>query len=82
MNQAHETSIRPIRAIRKDVLGVTQKQLADIAGVSQTSVSRWEDGTLSPNASEMSRIRDFARDNGKPWSDTWFFEPPRRETPQ
>jgi predicted transcriptional regulator len=73
----HEQPIAPpIRSVRKDVLGVTQKQFAEIAGVSQASVSRWEDGALFPSSDEMARIREFAITSRKPWNDSWFFEAP------
>jgi len=75
MAKADETPT-PIRVIRKNVLGATQKEFAAIAGVSQASVSRWEDGSLFPDAVEMARIRAFAKESGKVWSDSWFFEPP------
>ena len=76
MNQSPKPPSFPIRSIRKDVLGVTQKQLAELVGVTQGTVSKWEDGTLFPNVREMSIIRDFARKNGKPWSDSWVFDNP------
>lgn len=66
----------PIRVIRKVVLGVTQKQFAEIAGASQTAVSRWEDGCQVPSLDELAKIRKFAVDAGKPWDDSWFFEQP------
>lgn len=62
--------------IRKKVLGLSQQALADVAGVSQATVSRWENGELEPNRDEMSLIRSKAIDDGKAWDDSWFFEVP------
>lgn len=45
-----------IRALRKDVLGMSQAELAAAAGVKQSTVSRWERGELSPSLDEVSRI--------------------------
>ncbi|GAA4247866.1 helix-turn-helix domain-containing protein [Azospirillum formosense] len=68
--------MKPIRYIRKTVLGVSQGEFARIAGSTQTTVSRWERGELEPSRSEMARIRDYAKASGKPWDDSWFFDPP------
>lgn len=45
-----------IRDIRKKVLGLSQTDLARIAGVKQSTVSRWESGELSPSLSDVSKI--------------------------
>lgn len=68
--------IGPIVYIRKQVFGVNQAALADIAGVSQGTVSKWESGELAPDQSEMSRIRQEAMARGVAWDDRWFFEAP------
>jgi transcriptional regulator with XRE-family HTH domain len=68
--------MKPITHIRKNVLGLSQKALADVAGVSQATVSRWEHGALEPNRDEMDLIRSKAIDAGKDWDDRWFFEAP------
>ena len=65
-----------ISSIRKEILGVSQAALAEIAGVTQPTVSRWERGELSPSLEEMERIRDYAQQRGLAWSDSWFFDPP------
>lgn len=46
----------PIERIRKSVLGLSQAQFAAIAGVRQSTVSRWETGELSPSIREVGRI--------------------------
>lgn len=66
-----------ITHIRKNVLGMNQAELASLAGVSQGTVSRWEQGKLSPSFEEMRRIREEAKRRGKRWNDTWFFEEPK-----
>lgn len=62
--------------IRNVVFGVTQRELADIAGTKQATVSRWESGELFPDQEQMARIRDTAIERGLDWSDSWFFELP------
>lgn len=60
--------------IRKVKLGVSQSALAEIAGVDQSTVSRWESGPLAPGFWEMLRIREYARERGLSWEDRWFFD--------
>lgn len=62
--------------IRKTVLGITQVEFAAIAGVTQGTVSRWENGEGSPTLAEMARVRDEARARGIDWKDDWLFEQP------
>lgn len=38
--------------------GVTQKQLADMIGVDQALISRWESGKISPNKEHLQRIKE------------------------
>ena len=71
--------MHPIEHIRKNVFGLTQGELATVAGVSQPTVCRWEAGSLEPNRTEMQRIRDEARSRGLPWDDSLFFETPVAE---
>lgn len=63
-----------MHTIRKEILKLSQKEMADLTGVAQTTVSRWETGVLAPNRDEMIRIRQAAKDKGASWSDTLFFE--------
>jgi hypothetical protein len=65
-----------IKHIRKNVFDVSQAVFGEIAGTTQASVSRWETGELTPNHTEMSRIRGEAIRRGLTWDDRWFFEPP------
>lgn len=69
--------MRPIEHIRRNVLSMTQSQLAELTRVSQATVSRWERGELEPSRAEMEIIRQagLAR-KGRRWSDRWFFEIP------
>jgi transcriptional regulator with XRE-family HTH domain len=68
-----------IKFIRKTVFKVTQAEFADIAGVVQASVSRWENG-IAPSLDEMQAIRSAAAARGIEWNDAWFFEQPPLET--
>lgn len=70
MNQLHRIRCRVFRA--------TQIEMAAIAGVRQSQVSRWENGLRRPSLREMERIRAEARKRGLPWDDRWFFEAPEK----
>jgi transcriptional regulator with XRE-family HTH domain len=74
--------MRPIEHIRRNVFRLKQGPFAEIAGTTQPSVSRWERGEQNPDAAEMARIRDAAREQGLEWDDSLFFEVPPTETPQ
>ncbi|HWL06754.1 MAG TPA: helix-turn-helix domain-containing protein [Xanthobacteraceae bacterium] len=65
----------PMSSIRRNVFGGTQSAFAQIAGVTQATVSRWERGELEPSREEMARIRSAAHERGIAWDDRWFFEP-------
>jgi transcriptional regulator with XRE-family HTH domain len=67
---------RPIEHIRRHVFQLSQAAFAEIAGVTQPTVSRWEAGEWEPNRDDLERIRQAAIESGKPWSDAWFFETP------
>lgn len=45
-------------------LGLTQQQLADLLGVTTTSVSGWERGTKTPTYQHVKRIRALAAGDG------------------
>lgn len=62
--------------IRNHVFKLNQAAFAKIAGVTQATVSRWENGEFPPNRDNMERIRQAALADGKPWDDSWFFEVP------
>lgn len=65
--------------IRKNVFAVSQAEFAQIAGTTQSSVSRWERGELEPSRAEMTLIREAAVARGLDWDDRWFFESPKDE---
>ena len=64
-----------IRHIRTQVFKATQAEFAAIAGVKQSSVSRWENG-VAPTLDEMQSIRAAAKHRDLEWDDQWFFEQP------
>lgn len=70
-----------LRRIRKDVLSLSQAEIAALVGVSQGTVSKWENGELAPSLSEMAIIRSEARSRGLEWDDRWFFDPSPQPTP-
>lgn len=61
-----------IETIRRDLFGVSQARFAEIAGVNQATVSRWERGG-SPSLSDIARIRAAAIAEGLEWSDEALF---------
>jgi predicted transcriptional regulator len=63
-----------IQNIRKNVLAVTQSDLARICSVSQGTVSKWERGELAPDLSAMRAIREEAARRGIDWDDRLFFD--------
>lgn len=65
--------MKPISNIRTNVFHQTQSAFGRLAGVSQSTVSKWEAGTLAPSQDEMIRIRTAAIKLGVPWDDMWFF---------
>lgn len=69
-----------IRHIRKNVFQLGQKEFAEVAGVTQSTVSRWENG-VSPSLDELERIRVAAFGRGIEWSDALFFESPVGSSP-
>lgn len=68
--------MHPITHIRSKVFGLTQAAFAEVAGTTQPTVSRWENGEFEPNRDEMARIREAAIERDLPWDDRLFFEAP------
>jgi DNA-binding transcriptional regulator YiaG len=62
--------------IRRSVFKMTQVAFAAALKVNQSTVSRWENGTLTPSGDELMAIRSLAAEHGLKWSDSWFFDPP------
>lgn len=58
------------------MLRLTQAELAKVADVAQSTVSKWENGQLEPSREELDRIRADAFERGLEWDDRWFFETP------
>ena len=68
--------MNPMLRIRKDVLGLTQAEMAALADTTQATVSRWEKGGLEPDREHLSRIRAEAERRAIAWDDAWFFQVP------
>lgn len=68
--------MNPIQHIRKFVLQVSQAELAAMTGTTQATVSRWENGELSPDLAQLASIRRAALEGHREWDDSWFFEAP------
>ncbi|WP_182565789.1 helix-turn-helix domain-containing protein [Rhizobium leguminosarum] len=65
-----------LKHIRKNVFKVTQAEFSVLAGVTQATVSRWENG-VAPSLDEMKAIRDAAEARKIKWNDRLFFETPK-----
>lgn len=49
-----------IQSARK-AKGMTQSQLAEAVGVGQDQISRWESGKVSPNAQNLSKLKEILK---------------------
>lgn len=67
--------MNPIRYIRTEIFKLKQAEFAAVAGVKQSTVSRWENG-VAPSLEEMRAIRQAAADREIKWNDAWFFSAP------
>ena len=55
-----------------------QSEFAELAGVSQATVSRWLNGEDEPRLERIIRLRERAKKLGYPWCDAWIFEAAKR----
>lgn len=60
--------------IRVNAFGVSQPEMARIAGVTQSTVSRWESGTHVPLLRVFAKIRSEAKRRRIKWDDSWCEE--------
>lgn len=73
---AHKTRMNTLKRIRVDVFDVRQPEMARIAGVSQSTVSRWEKGEFTPGIEPLRNLRKAALERGLPWDDALILESP------
>lgn len=66
----------PLRQIRKHVLGLNVQEMAAVVGVSQGTISKWENDQHGPSLDHLMLIRAHAARRGIDWSDGWFFGDP------
>jgi transcriptional regulator with XRE-family HTH domain len=72
--------LTPMRFLRERVLGVPNQHIfADMVGVKQATVSRWEAGEFRPSAAVMKRIEKLADQRGIALDYKWFFEVPQAD---
>ncbi len=67
----------PLLRIRSEILKISQSEMAEVAGVTQPTVSRWEAGMSEPSRDALMRIREAARRKKIKWNDAWFFVLPQ-----
>lgn len=71
----------PIEHIRREVLKISQAELARVAETTQPTVSRWERGELEPSRAELAKIRQEITEKNLQWNDSWFFDAPPDPAP-
>ena len=59
---------------------IKQEWLADQLNVSQSTVSKWENGTLSPDPQQIAKIFDFLAIPSRVQTDDWLFRLVRNST--
>jgi DNA-binding transcriptional regulator YiaG len=60
--------------IRTKFFRISQEEMARWAGVTQSTVSKWEAGTTVPLSTALKAIRNSAIQRGVPFDDRWFWE--------
>ena len=72
-----------MKHIRKNVFGIYQAEMAEIAKTKQSIVSRWENSNpekrMTPNLKHLTLIRNEAINRGLSWCDSHFFVTPTGE---
>jgi DNA-binding transcriptional regulator YiaG len=63
-----------IQHIRTKVFKLTQAKFAELIGIDQAMVSRWESERSEPGLTQMGKIRKLAKRRvGKGWKDSFFW---------
>ena len=65
------SQLNMMRFLRKKVLRMTQEEMAELTGVNQATVSRWETGDLEPSIGQIRLVREAAIAAGVEWNDRW-----------
>jgi transcriptional regulator with XRE-family HTH domain len=68
------TEMGALRRIRQEVFGLTLTEMAAIAGVAQSTISKWENGIHRLDFQAMARIRSAALERHLAWDDAWLFD--------
>lgn len=69
MYQLNSSKLKLIRGL----MGVTQKQFADLVGVDTKSVSAWEVGRSIANRDNVKRVVQFVGEKNFEQIDAWFY---------
>lgn len=69
MYQLNSSKLKLIRGL----MGVTQKQFADLVGVDTKSVSAWEVGRSIANQDNVKRVVQFVGEKNFEQIDAWFY---------
>lgn len=67
--QLNSSKLKLIRGL----MGVTQKQFADLVGVDTKSVSAWEVGRSIANQDNVKRVVQFVGEKNFEQIDAWFY---------
>ncbi|KAB7674917.1 helix-turn-helix transcriptional regulator [Bacillus sp. B1-WWTP-T-0.5-Post-4] len=67
--QLNSSKLKLIRGL----MGVTQKQFADLVGVDTKSVSAWEVGRSIANQDNVKRVVQFVGEKNFKQIDAWFY---------
>lgn len=73
--------MQPIHILRTQRLKISQRQFGDIAGVDQSTVSRWEKGLGEPSVQEARNIILWAAEAGEEVTLDDFFGTSPEDTP-
>lgn len=63
----------PLYRVRKEILKLTQAEIAEVAKTRQATVSRWERGELEPSRDQLALVLEYARVHGIDLTPADFF---------
>ena len=76
ISKARWKSAGLVKALRTDVLRMSQCEFAFLTETNQSTIARWERGYRGPKLSHLKKVRDELKHRNIDWDDRWFFEIP------